>query len=199
MTPALPPPSDKPQAKSAPPPPSDQPLAKSATPPPSDKPQAKSAPPPPPDQPQAKSVTPPPPPKNSPPAEKQPLANSDKSKKPYQAVGGNSGGWHTAIMAREDITAATRWFKDANHNHPPRWRQDAVGRFSRLWERINGFRPVTKWWGESYVDVREATAEFLALYISFLSNTQERKREAMVIGDEAIHRGDYFCVFISCT
>ena len=48
------------------------------------------------------------------------------------------------------------------------------------------------------MEVREATAEFLALYISFLSNTQERSREAMIIGDEAIHRGDYFYDFVFC-
>ena len=85
-----------------------------------------------------------------------------------------------------------RWFKNANNKCPHNWRKDACKRFSRLWERILGFRPIKKWWGEDYFKVREATAELLALYIGFLSKTQERRREALVIGDETIHRGDYF-------
>ena len=129
---------------------------------------------------------------HTPPPKIKPKANSVPQTKPYHSVSGNSGGWRSADEAEDDILAMVRWFKNANNKCPHNWRKDACKRFSRLWERILGFRPIKKWWGEDYFKVREATAELLALYIGFLSKTQERRREALVIGDETIHRGDYF-------
>ena len=169
--------SHEPQANSdLPPPPSTKPQANSdIPPPPSTKPRANS------------DITPPPSPK--------PQANSASKKPSYKGVSGNSGGWSSSMQAYEDISAACRWFKDANHRRPRDWRQDTLGRFSRLWDRIKTFRPITRWWEEDWTKVRKATSELLALYISFLSHTQQREREAMVIGDEAIHKSELFVDF----